>query len=1271
MQPHTSAAAAATVLLLWLAGGLGLARELGSHHYYVRAPGQEACPDNTPCLPLQYYLKSTSLYFTDNTTLTFLNGAHELDTSLVIQNVTSLSLIGRQGATVVCTGAHEIHFINTHGILIERIVFINCGSGKRSPWKPWARFNNMLHCDASAALCIASSQNINISQVSVQNSTGYGLLAVNILGNSTIQDSDFRFNNYHTLKSGYRSPQGGNVFVLYTSSGCSDTVDTSDNQLYITSCSFSHGMDFSKPLLAQFGSGLTVIAVSQKYKTNVYIQNVSSEANTAHRGANMYFAIASDNTKINLINSLSRLGNVDLPPVMSPGDPLPLGAGLYYHYRAGGFQPGSQTGSVTANSGFTISQCVFTDNHGPNSALHFDLPTQQAQHRFSYITLSGIVIARSARLLAISMPHTRLTGCPPKTPITILIQNSTFLQSVPYYAQAEIANNGTLSSFHSGFSSAAVNLKFLTHTSVTIADCIFADNTGTALSVLDSSIKFQGEVTFAGNMGVHGGAMALYGNSIMSLLPSTHVWFHGNYAVRGGAIYVEETVRDSVSRMCFFQLEEPINSTVSWHNADIAVFCANNTAMEAGDDVYGGHKESCPTFDAIFHTEEKSKLVSYADDSTGVVTVGREEVCPCMLDQPDCSLGWEEVWVHPGGTFQVLVALVGQTGGTVAGTIRGEFSPCRGGVDGLDTATILQFEARQTVQACTALTYTLVSGQDCAELTLQPESLNQLMPHSTAKITIHPIPCPPGFQLSQGMYCICNTLFQQYKVFCIIDTKTFVRTSPLWVGTDGGTVAVSESCYGDYCRPGGVEVPLGHDDVQCAMGRTGVLCGACESGFSLTLGGNRCKECSNSYLFLIMVFAVVGIVGVALLAALNLTVSTGTINGLLLYANIVQANYIVFFPPHPDVPLPKLKHFLTVLLSWPNLDLGIETCFYDGMNAVTKAWLQLGFPLYFSALGGFLYLVCQCTTLRKRLSKLSASVFATTLLLSLAKILRTITTYFAYAVLHYQDEKPKWVWLYDGNLDYFHGKHATLFIIAILILTMLILPYAVILLLAPCLQAITKHCCLACGEHSKHASVLGAYLVPIKKIPLLSGSWVGIALLLRIVVLVASIISPESSLMIIITATVILLMLAWQLGQVYKSIFLRLTEALFILNLGLLATWSLHGNTTDPSTSISKRYIITYVFVGMATATAVVVLGYLVGLRAIQLARWLKGSNITERPPTSEQSPCPEEHRPLVTVETSMEQPLVTVETSTESEYVEMAQLQVEAIMVSTKLCDQ
>ena len=63
---------------------------------------------------------------------------------------------------------------------------------------------------------------------------------------------------------------------------------------------------------------------------------------------------------------------------------------------------------------------------------------------------------------------------------------------------------------------------------------------------------------------------------------------------------------------------------------------------------------------------------------------------------------------------------------------------------------------------------------------------------------------------------------------------------------------------------------------------------------------------------------------------LNLTVSIGTINGLIFYASIVKTSEStgIFFP---NGSISVLSQFI----AWLNLDLGIETCFY--MSASTTA----------------------------------------------------------------------------------------------------------------------------------------------------------------------------------------------------------------------------------------------------------------------------------------------------------------------------------------------
>ena len=40
------------------------------------------------------------------------------------------------------------------------------------------------------------------------------------------------------------------------------------------------------------------------------------------------------------------------------------------------------------------------------------------------------------------------------------------------------------------------------------------------------------------------------------------------------------------------------------------------------------------------------------------------------------------------------------------------------------------------------------------------------------------------------------------------------------------------------------------------------------------------------------------------------------------------------------------------LIAWLDLDFGIETCFYNGMNTFSKTWLQFVFPVYIMVLVG-------------------------------------------------------------------------------------------------------------------------------------------------------------------------------------------------------------------------------------------------------------------------------------------------------------------------------
>ena len=172
---------------------------------------------------------------------------------------------------------------------------------------------------------------------------------------------------------------------------------------------------------------------------------------------------------------------------------------------------------------------------------------------------------------------------------------------------------------------------------------------------------------------------------------------------------------------------------------------------------------------------------------------------------------------------------------------------------------------------------------------------------------------------------------------------------------------------------------------QCDFNRNGVLCGSCRPGLSLVLGTSQCRQCSNIYLLLLIPFGLAGIVLVLILLKCNLTVSTGTINGLIFYVNIVQANKTAFFPTGSNS---TFVHILSVFISWLNLDLGIETCFAEGLNTYYRTWLQFVFPVYIWSIIGLIILTSRYSIrVSKWTSSNTVSVLATLFLLSYAKLL--------------------------------------------------------------------------------------------------------------------------------------------------------------------------------------------------------------------------------------------------------------------------------------------
>ena len=73
----------------------------------------------------------------------------------------------------------------------------------------------------------------------------------------------------------------------------------------------------------------------------------------------------------------------------------------------------------------------------------------------------------------------------------------------------------------------------------------------------------------------------------------------------------------------------------------------------------------------------------------------------------------------------------------------------------------------------------------------------------------------------------------------------------------------------------------------CPPTKTGPLCSTCTTvngiKYSVVFGSSQCKQCSNWWLLTLIFYAVAGPLLIYLLFALKLTLTTGTLNGIIFY----------------------------------------------------------------------------------------------------------------------------------------------------------------------------------------------------------------------------------------------------------------------------------------------------------------------------------------------------------------------------------------------------
>ena len=667
----------------------------------------------------------------------------------------------------------------------------------------------------------------------------------------------------------------------------------------------------------------------------------------------------------------------------------------------------------------------------------------------------------------------------------------------------------------------------------------------------------------------------------------------------GGAIYVTDeassgvcastpytTTAQSQESECFFQsLALYENPSIVYDNTDVSTLInlvntnfVNNTAKSTGAILFGGLLDRCtvslfsevllryldlpfiPSYDSVKYFYNISNIKQETSDLSSHPV----RVCFCekYRSQPNCDYTPNTITAMKGKTIKVRIAAVDQMNRTIPARIRGYISS---GVGGLGPRQTIQNASGNCVES---LEYNITSPNSSVHLNLYAEGpcKDIGISKSVVKVEFTPCHCAVGLvPTDSDCYCVCDPRLFPYITECFNENGTLLRQGDFWIDsvdtTNGNTgFVISPHCPFDYCHLPAQPVYLNLSDLtgadkQCAFNRSGMLCGACAEGLSLTLGNSHCASCTNNWLALLILFALAGILLVGLLIACNLTVAVGTINGLVFFANIIAANWSVFLPS--DTP----KIFV-LFIAWINLDLGIETCFYDGMDGYAKVWLQSLFPIYIIFLVGMIIWISEHST---RFAKLfigrnPVATLATLILLSYTKLLRTIIASLSFSRLKYPDNSTETVWLYDANVSYLKGKHVPLFIAAMLILVIGI-GYTLFLLLWKWRRYYSFKKTLSWVRNTKVYSFMDAYNAPFNA---KHSYWTGLLLLIRGLLYLISALNvlgdPKINMLCIcvVLGALFIFKEIMTTNNIYKKWCLNSLESVFMFNLFLFTVSTLY-----------------------------------------------------------------------------------------------------------------
>ena len=874
-----------------------------------------------PCLSIDYVFDGGKGVSND-TDIFIGQGSYRLTNDTQFWNLFNITIVGNKqnGTKILCNPEVGISFVRCSNLLISGLKFYNCGRAR----------NGTAHGHlVRSSIHFVFTKHIKMSFSDVNNSSGTGVTMFDVGG-------IVNFNSVNLLRNVYNG-SGGGMFFATTACGALDLINCTshrEQQEYIHNARFSltsvqfaknshlfdetEGLDETYKLKSKFGrgGGLTLHLNSNASGNNFMLQFCKFTDNIANWGGGIY------------------IGTKDT----CHGNNMQVIHGTFWQnkakYAGGGVQisllqqhdsPKLKENSFKfMNTYFAVNSAIWGGGVSIRASTKIQGTLSEAPKVIKFTSCQfffNTATVGSALGLATNNLNSNPVG--PGVPYHIQLDKCFIARNeISKSEDNKVVGQGTV--YAEEF---VVHLKAMD----------FRYNTGTALILDSSTATITNKVLFEYNLGIKGGAVGMYGNSWIHLTNNSNLTFFGNKAtLKGGAVYVRssgpsrlgfKTTKLSTAK-CFLRYEGQDDFDPSKWNCKIS-FIHNSAPDATGNSVFANTLQMCrlagePRMNNT--ALEWPNVISYISANNRSAEIATE-----AIQINDSIPQWHSA---PSVPFTPKLVLWDEKGHSVFGTIKVNIT-----TESVSRKVHLDPPNNVFLLKDNIPDIRLV-GKENSQFNISFMTTNgQYIETPVSKQRLRY--CPPGYK--QGLNANdCECMISENSITRCENHTAFLLRG-YWGGFNKSHQFYLVKCPKHYCKCSAktknlFECPF--PAVQCSDNREGDVCGRCKPGKSVMLGNEKCGDCSNLYLLLLIPMILVASIFVLIVVYFNFDAFSGYLNAFLYSYQSLE----MMLPE--TVRLDPFIGFVIGILCLSGTGNTFGVCFFDGFDDLQKLAFNLFIPVY-------------------------------------------------------------------------------------------------------------------------------------------------------------------------------------------------------------------------------------------------------------------------------------------------------------------------------------